>query len=209
MKFVDLTGQKFGKITVLKRVEDKEYKKRSVIQYLVQCECGKEFKVLGQSLTRTKVPTRMCKACSSTTHGLKLSRLYGVWANMKARCYNPKANNYKNYGKRGIRVCKEWKKDFKSFYEWAIKSGYKEGIKGEYTLERIDVNKNYCPENCTWVTITEQEQNKRNSIRITYKGETKSLKEWAKVIGIKEVTLRGRYQNGWSIERMLTEPLNR
>ena len=73
----------------------------------------------------------------------------------------------------------------------------------------FDVNKNYCPENCTWVTITEQEQNKRNSIRITYKGETKSLKEWAKVIGIKEVTLRGRYQNGWSIERMLTEPLNR
>lgn len=209
MKFKDLTGQTFGKLTVLQRVEYKEYKNRTVIQYIVKCECGKEFKVLGQSLTRTKKPTKGCKSCSSTTHGLTESKLYGVWMNIKARCYSPKADSFENYGKRGIQVCEEWRKDFKSFYDWAINSGYKEDVRGKYTIERINVDGNYCPKNCTWISITEQEQNKRNSVRITYKNETKSLKEWAKTTGIKEVTLRSRYGRGWSVERVLTEPLHR
>ena len=210
MRFKDLTGQVFGELTVIKQVESKRCGKRTCTQYLVACKCGKEFKILGQSLTKKKGGTKHCKECCRKTHGMHDTKLYGVWAVMKYRCLNPKAHNYHNYGGRGIKVCAEWEKNFESFYKWAVEHGYKDAKRGQYTLERIDVNGDYCPENCTWITITEQEQNKRESIRLTFNGATKSLKEWAKITGIKETTLRSRYTTlRWSIEEILTTPVRK
>lgn len=140
-------------------------------------------------------------------HGMYKTRLYSIWASMKERCLNTKDYRYKHYGARGIKVCDEWKNDFKTFYEWAILNGYDEAApKGEYTLDRIDVNGNYEPSNCRWITLKEQQLNTTKSRLITYKGKTQTIKEWSCELGIKYSTLLTRIDNlKWSIERAFNE----
>lgn len=141
-----------------------------------------------------------------TTHGLRSHPLYGKWWDMKSRCYRPNRDRYNCYGGRGIKVCDEWKDDFKAFYDWAIAAGWKEGL----TLDRIDVDGNYEPSNCKWVTKHEQAQNRQNTIWVTYKGVTKNLKEWSSELGIKYLTLYMRINKyGWSIEQAFTTPVKR
>ena len=102
--------------------------------------------------------------------------LHGVWKTMKSRCKDEYNRNYKNYGARGISVCKEWSDSFRVFFLWAIKSGYNRGL----SIERIDVNGNYEPSNCRWATLQEQNENKTTNIMITFDGEKKCLSAWAK-----------------------------
>ena len=118
--------------------------------------------------------------------------LYKVWYAMKYRCYNPKCNMYPNYGQRGITVCSEWLSDYYTFRAWALSNGYAEGL----SIERIDVNGNYCSENCTWATQEEQCNNMRRNIRITYLGRTQTLARWAKELNINYDALRERYKRG-------------
>lgn len=130
-------------------------------------------------------------------HGMSNTRLYSIWNSMKGRCFNPADRNYKWYGARGITVCPEWRQDFFAFYTWAVKNGYQPNApRGVCTLDRIDPDGDYCPENCRWITIQEQERNKRNNHRLVIDGKEKTAKEWAEDGGrcyssaIKEINRR-------------------
>lgn len=139
------------------------------------------------------------------THGLRDTRIYGIWHGMLQRCYNPSRPKYKDYGGRGIGVCDEWRHDVKAFYEWAMSHGYADDL----TIDRIDVNGNYEPSNCRWITIAEQSYNKSTSRLVTYKGETKTIAEWAKIKNIKTVTLWSRIvKSKWDIEKAIETPVS-
>ena len=124
--------------------------------------------------------------------------MYHAWSTMKQRCNNPNDKNYHNYGGRGIKVCNEWLKDFSNFYNWAISNGYQEGL----SIERKDVNGDYCPENCCWITMKEQQSNKRDSKKFEYDGKNLTLLEWSKLLNISPDTLASRYYTRhWTIEK--------
>jgi len=136
-------------------------------------------------------------------HGGYGTRLYRIWYNMKARCYNPNCNNYPRYGERGIDVCCTWRDDFSAFREWAIENGYSEGL----TLDRIDNDKGYSPENCRWATQKEQNRNRRDNRLVALNGEPKPIAEWAEIYGIKKATLHKRVVIlGWTLEKSLSTP---
>lgn len=135
-------------------------------------------------------------------HGGKGTKLYEVWYSMRRRCNCPKSSNYKHYGGRGIKVCEEWNTDFSIFQKWAFDNGYVEGL----SIDRIDNNGNYEPLNCRWATLKEQANNQRNTLKIEYKGTTKTLHQWADCLGIKACTLYYRiFKLNWDIERAFTQ----
>lgn len=125
--------------------------------------------------------------------------LWSKWQCMKQRCSNPNDISYKYYGGRGISVCEEWKNSYQAFCEWAMNNGYNTGL----SLDRIDNDKNYCPENCRWVPLVEQKRNKRSAHYITINGETKFLAEWARVAGINPRTIYRRLDRGLSGEDLI------
>lgn len=201
-KFRDLTGMKFGKLTVISLNSRRKYHH----YWNCICECGNECIIAGSNLVGGKTKSCGCHrkenpAILFSTHKQTNTKLYYIWINMKSRCYKKYNTDYHNYGLRGIKVCEEWQK-FEPFYEWAMSNGYKEGL----SIERIDVNKDYYPENCKWITMSEQAKNKRNTSYLTYNGITKRLVEWAKEFNIHPSNLRTRIICGWDIERALTVP---
>lgn len=143
-----------------------------------------------------------------TKHGKSHSRLYPIWVAMRKRCYNPKNHAFERYGARGITVCDEWLHDFNSFYEWSMTSGYDENApRGQYTLDRIDNDNGYSPDNCRWITLKEQQNNRSSSRMITFNGETHTMYDWAKILGMSYQTLNNRINwRRWSIEKALTQP---
>lgn len=132
-------------------------------------------------------------------HGGRYTRLYNIWLNMKQRCSNPRASHYEYYGGKGVSVCEEWKKSFSTFRDWALSNGYEDGL----TIDRIESDKDYCPENCRWVTHLKQMSNTTRNVMLTYQGETHSLSEWSRIVGVPYGTLKSRLRYGWSVERML------
>lgn len=126
-------------------------------------------------------------------------RLYRIYYQMLRRCYNPNSDNYKYYGGRGIGVCEEWRQEHGVFYfmKWAKENGYKEGL----TLDKINNNKDYSPENCRWSTVREQGNNKRSNRYIEYDGETHTLAEWARILKMGYGTLQSRLDRGWSVDK--------
>ena len=149
----NLLNKKFGKLTVIKF---KEISKDKKAIWYCQCECGKIIETSTHSL---KSGNSTSCGCSRIKYKKFNERLYRIWAGIKTRCFNEKKKEYKNYGGRGIKICDEWL-EYKNFYIWAMTNGYKDNL----TIERIDVNGNYEPNNCTWITIQEQQKNKRNTI---------------------------------------------
>jgi hypothetical protein len=134
-------------------------------------------------------------------HGMRHTRLYETFVNMKTRCYNSNNSRYKLYGGRGIKICDEWLKDFNTFYEWAIDHGYNDTL----TIDRIDPDGDYEPSNCRWVTWQTQQNNRRNNHRISFNGQNHTLAEWSRITGINYGTLVARIsRRGWSVERALT-----
>ena len=205
MRFKDLTGQRFGKLTV---VEIAEHIKGKHIKWRCVCDCGKALEVLGCNLTTGHTKSCDCYKRQRTsetkiTHGMSNSRLNHIWKTIHSRCELNSNKSYKDYGGRGITVCSEWKY-FESFMEWAMENGYQEHL----TIERINVNGNYEPSNCKWVTIKEQANNKTNNVFITYKGETKTLAQWAEYLDLPYKTLYNRLKFlKWSIEETFEKPV--
>lgn len=169
----DLTGKKFGKLVVIGRAPNLPSRPREPRWYC-QCDCGSSVKIVrGGHLRSGAIISCGCVgkkrlADSHTKHGGCRDRLYGVWYNMKTRCYNTNVRSYKDYGARGIRVCDEWLHDYGAFKAWAYGHGYNPSANyGECTLDRIDVDGDYCPSNCHWVDMKTQANNRRNSPRET------------------------------------------
>ena len=164
-RVVDLKGQRFGRLTVIGRAPRKGNTEQACWECL--CDCGNTITTLGYCLRSGGTTSCGCyhKEVSGKvfrTHGLRNTKLYNVWCSMKERCHTPSNTSYKNYGARGIKVCDEWLK-FEPFYEWAISNGYSEGL----SIDRIDVNGNYCPENCRWSTKEVQANNTRANHYVT------------------------------------------
>ena len=124
-------------------------------------------------------------------------RLYSIWHNMKTRCYNPNTEKFQYYGGKGIEVCEEWRKSFQAFYSWALANGYRDDL----TLDRLDSDKNYCPENCRWADMLTQNNNTSKNHYITHNGETKTAAEWARDYGICRSTFNNRIRRGWTFEQ--------
>lgn len=138
-------------------------------------------------------------------HGQRNTRLYKIWCGMKYRCYNSNSDEYETYGGRGIRICKEWNLNFRKFYDWAMNNGYEDNL----TIDRINVNGNYTPENCRWTTMKVQENNKRNNRIIEYKNKMQTISQWADDIGTRKEVIYYRLNHGWSVERALTQPVKK
>lgn len=182
---IDLTGQKFGRLTVIKYYGST---KRRRNMWLCKCECGNEKVVEGSHLKSGHTKSCGCiqmeniKKINYKT-GMSNTRLYYAYRNMLNRCYRKKSTMYKYYGLRGIKVCNEWKdkKDgFKVFSEWALNNGYAENL----SLDRIDCNKGYCPENCRWVDLYVQANNKRNNYKLKINGKVDTVGNWARNLNI-------------------------
>lgn len=134
-------------------------------------------------------------------HGQSNTRLHSIWVMMRQRCYNINNKDYCNYGARGIQVCQEWRKDFEGFNEWAYNNGYESNL----SLDRVDVNSNYQPDNCRWATIEEQANNKRNTIYIDINGESLTITEIAKIYSLPRATIEMRYARGDRGERLIRQ----
>lgn len=196
-------GEKFGKLTILECAGVNERGQRLV---KCKCDCGKETIKGYSEVSRLKVKSCGClqkelyeSGRAFKSHGLTKSRIYRIYNGMKTRCTNPNRRSYKDYGKRGISVCDEWKNDFMSFYEWAETNGYTD----ELSLERKDVNKGYSPQNCCWISLKDQANNKRRTVYITYNNEKKPMSVWAKELNISYWTLRSRKSYGWTDKEII------
>ena len=209
MKKRNLIGERFGKLIVIEECESKKQPSGQIkTMWLCKCDCGNITKVTSSNLKRGNTKSCGCLHKEKTAkinkkHNLTSTRLYRIWQNMKNRCLNQKIKAYKDYGGRGIKVCEEWldkQNGFINFYNWAIDNGYTENL----TIDRIDNDGNYEPNNCRWATILEQSHNKRNCIKITYNNKTKHISEWAKEYNISRDCLWQRlYVLNWNIEKAL------
>ena len=206
-KVKDLTDQKFGRLTARAFVG---IGKHGCALWLCDCECGKQTTVQGSSLTSRQTKSCGClhnEAISrphppyTATHGMTNTKVWIAWQSMRRRCDYPRAANYSLYGGRGIKVCDRWN-SFESFLD-----DMGEPPTPEHSLDRIDTNGDYEPENCRWATRKEQQNNKRNNRILEYNGESHTVTEWAARSGIQKITLFKRLQSGWAITKALTTPV--
>jgi len=207
MKPIDETGNKYGRLIVIKQAETQHHPNgRTTSMWLCQCDCGKTKVVSGESLRRGNTISCGCyqkerQLESHYKHGdtvNKRSRLHSIWSNMRQRCFNL---DYEHYGKRGITICNEWNQ-YASFKEWALTHGYTDKL----TIDRIDVNGNYEPNNCRWVDMVVQQNNRSNNVILTIKGEKHTVTEWSRIKKINVGTIRKRLKNGWSEEDAVLTP---
>lgn len=198
MRLIDLKGQRFGKLTVLERACPE---RKGKVYWVCRCDCGNYTVVAGDNLKSGNTKGCGCMQVEGARkvnkkHGRTGTKLYKAWDSMRQRCYNPQKDHYEDYGGRGISVCDEWANDFSSFCDWAMSHGYNEKL----TLDRIDVDGNYCPENCRWSTMKEQQNNRRSNHLLTYKNETHTMMEWSEILGVSYSALKKRIYKGMSTE---------
>lgn len=187
----DLSGQRFNHLTVVRWLYPEERRNINYI-WLCKCDCGKEIQTM-----RSKLVTGHTKSCGcmkakrignlNKKYKYHDRRLYEVYMGIKERIEKPGCSEYKNYGARGIKLCDEWSGElgFDAFAEWAYANGYDTNAKrGECTIDRKDVDGDYCPENCRWITNKEQQNNRHDTVWITYNGETHNMKQWSEILNI-------------------------
>lgn len=186
----DLTGQRFGRLTVIEFVPADGKKSK----WKCRCDCGNITIVRRGDLKKGKTTSCGCfrremRIKENTIHNATNTRIYRIWQGMKQRCFYSDSMYFKHYGGRGITVCNEWKNDFKAFYDWAMSNGYDDTL----TIDRIDSNGNYCPENCRWVDMKTQCRNRRSNTMVKYEGEKVSLAEASERSGVNRKTFKRHY----------------
>lgn len=202
----DLTGRRFGRLTV----EGFAYKNRYVYWHC-RCDCGNEKDVMGSALTSGDTQSCGCLGKERRIEGRHAmrkyqgrydstghSRIYRIWRAMVMRCTNPKMDNYSRYGGRGIRICDEWQ-NFQVFHDWAVSNGYSDDL----SIDRIDPDGDYSPENCRWADSEMQNNNRRDSVFVEYNGERMTIAQWARKLDVPVMTLYKRHQRGWSDEEII------
>lgn len=204
------SGDKYNRITLIKL----DHKNKNYHQYwLCECDCGVKKVVNASSVKHGSIKSCGClnnellkKRKPNLSHGYaNKEKLYEVWKNMKRRCKDKNNNRYEFYGGKGIVVCEDWDNDYLSFRNWAMNNGYKDNL----TIDRIDNNGNYEPENCRWATMKEQLNNQSRNRLLTYKGETKTMSEWATKLNITYGAINHRVQRDWSMERIVNTPMRK
>lgn len=196
MKIIDETGNRYGILTVIKMVGSDRFGQS---RWECICDCGNTTIVSGGNLRRGLVKSCGCRGKNTEKHSKTNTRLYRIWSCMKGRCRNRNILAYKDYGGRGITVCDEWDNSFVAFEKWALKNGYDESL----TIDRIDNDGGYSPDNCRWATRLEQNRNRRSRKTIAYNGESLSVVEWAEIVGINPRTIYERLRQGWTVKEAL------
>lgn len=198
-RFNDLTGRRFGRLEVVDRAQNRN----KHVYWRCRCDCGKDVEVRGDALTRG--PTVSCGCYHDdivTKHGMWQTPIYRIWRSMLGRCENPNAHAYELYGGRGIKICDAWH-DFQTFYDDIGKRPA-----DNYSLDRINNDGDYCPENCRWATWKQQSRNRSNNRIIELDGERRCISEWASITGINHGTLTQRLNRGWTARQTLTMPVD-
>lgn len=202
-KRTELAGRRVGLLTAIYMIQNSDPETWHCV-----CDCGNTVDVSRRVLLRG---TRQSCGCaynmdsrekmrsSRLKHGKYGTRLYNVYYGMIQRCYYEKHIDHEWYASRGIGVCDEWRENFDAFYDWAISTGYRQSL----SLDRVDNDLGYSPDNCRWSTPKEQANNRRSNIRVTYNGETKTLKQWAEESGVKYGTVYYRYKHGLPFDKVL------
>ena len=198
---IDMAGRQIGNWIVLRRAPNG---KRGTAYWWCLCACGKVYAIYGRYLRNGR--SWQCASCGAVKrgpnrvkHNLTHHTLWNVWKGMNARCYNPNVLSYPNYGGRGIEICPEWLEDNLRFFQWARETGYKVGL----SIERIDNNGPYSPQNCTWATQKEQARNTRQNVNVEFEGRVLCLSAWAEELGIARHVLACRYRKGERGARLL------
>lgn len=192
---VNLKGKIFGQLKVIEMIPKTTRK----TYWLCQCSCGNQKEIRSDSLLSGKTISCGCHRKQQAlinlkpnkTHDLSNTRLYKEWQGMKKRCLNKKDKRFSSYGGRGISICKQWL-EFENFCEWAMNNGYQENL----SIDRINNNGNYEPNNCKWSTNKEQCNNRRTNILICYKGKTKTLMQWCEELNLNYKRVHNRYRRG-------------
>lgn len=188
-------GSVFGKLEVLDyKVIRMSGKSRG--HYLCKCVCGNEKYIRTDVLKKSKSCGICHRSKSSSTHGMSNTRLYNIYHHIKSRTNNPNDDSYDIYGGRGIRMCDEWLRDPNEFFKWSLENGYSDAL----TIDRIDNDGDYTPDNCRWATTDTQANNKRNSLLLEYKGRVQTVTQWASYFGVDPQNARYRYNRGWGFE---------
>lgn len=202
-------GKRFGKLEVLEISRRERTKSGSLkIYFDCVCACGNKVEVVYQQLKEGKTISCGCYRKqkvieNNTTHNQSNTRLYKIYMGMKKRCYNKKCEAYSYYGGKGIKICDEWS-SYETFMQWALSNGYSDDL----SIDRIDSNGDYEPNNCRWVSIKEQANNKSNNTVLEFNGRQMTIAQWSEVTGIEKTVISRRIHLGWDIQRALTEPVH-
>ncbi|MFI8712012.1 hypothetical protein [Brevibacillus brevis] len=194
-----LTGQRFGKLTVMNRAEQNS--KSGNAMWVCKCDCGNLSTVIGSHLRSGKTSSCGCNRISERSMGHSKDRLYRTWLGMHNRCYNPDHDRFEWYGDKGISICDEWHV-FMAFRNWALANGYTDDL----TIDRINVDGNYCPENCQWVDMRTQANNRSNNRILQYRDKRYTATELAEVHGLSPHTVFNRLKLGWTVDQIVNTP---
>jgi hypothetical protein len=207
----DFTPETFGRLTTIGPAFRLPIgnKYRSAVFQVCSCSCGGCVVARVDHLRSSATASCGCLALESIqklrrTHGQSECAEYKIWTSMRARCHNSTSQSYSRYGGRGIKICKRWSEE-DGFVNFLEDMGNRPS--GSHSIDRIDVNGDYCPENCRWATSKEQANNRRSNKTLEYQGETKNLCEWAAIFAMDWSTLLARLNRGWSIDKALTTPI--
>lgn len=200
----ELIGKRYGMLVII-GISGKRDKSKH--RYMVcQCDCGAVKEVTLYHLRSGASKSCGCQVRQSlikrcTTHGDSGTRLFNIWQGMRRRCFNKNDSSFIHYGARGITICSEWS-DYSVFKKWALSNGYNDSL----TIERNDVDGNYCPENCSWIPFNLQARNTRNNRVVCINGKNKLMTDWIKESNVTRTTVYDRIRKGWSVEEALFKP---